>query len=184
MNSATASLFCCEQFGERSEGQLQRHHETAQLAVEMGSDVNLLAFFDPLLRSPPLIVEPHHRPARKRQVRHDKVPSGKQLPRMMFYLRHHPSGRLPTLGLVQKPLVLHQRLCTGPSHRTRQQFGNVSFQVVIGRNADGVLHAPILQRFVNLRLGKGCVGPECDFLSPSLLFSKWRCGTRPSCLDH
>ena len=28
------------QFGERSESQLQRHHETAQLAVEMGSDVN------------------------------------------------------------------------------------------------------------------------------------------------
>ncbi len=27
-------------FGERSESQLQRHHETAQLAVEMGSDVN------------------------------------------------------------------------------------------------------------------------------------------------
>ena len=116
MNSATASLFCCEQFRERSEGQLQRHHETAQLAVEMGSDVNLLAFFDPLLRSPPLIVEPHHRPARKRQIRHDKVPSGKQLPGMMLYFRHHPSSRLPTGCLLQEPLVLDQRFLGGPSH--------------------------------------------------------------------
>ena len=87
MNSATASLFCCEQFGERSEGQLQRHHETAQLAVEMGSDVSLLAFLDPMFCGAALVVEAHHRPTRQRQIRYNEPHSREQLPGMMLYFR-------------------------------------------------------------------------------------------------
>ena len=53
--------------------------------------------------------------------------------------------------------------------KTRQQFGNIPFQVVVGRNADGVFHAPLLQCFVNLRLGKGGICSKRDFLSRLLL---------------
>ena len=78
----------------------------------------------------------------------------------MFYLGYHPSGRLPTRGLVQKALVLDLRFLAGPAHRTFQQLLDVPLQVFVGRYADGVLHAPLLQRFVNPRLGKGRVGPK------------------------
>src|ERR1019366_2668183 len=40
----------------------------------------LLSFFDPLLRCPALIVEPHHRPTRQRQIRHNEPHSRVQLP--------------------------------------------------------------------------------------------------------
>src|ERR1035437_4853056 len=64
----------------------------------------LLAFLDPLLGSAPLVIESHHRSTRKRQVRHNEPHSREQLSRMMLHLCHHPPGRLPTLGLVEKPL--------------------------------------------------------------------------------
>ena len=64
--------------------------------------------FHTLLRCPPLIVKPHHRPTRQSQVGHAEPHLWGQLPRMTLYLCHHPSGRLPTRGLVQKALVLQQ----------------------------------------------------------------------------
>jgi len=87
----------------------------------------------------------------------------------MLYLCNHPSGGLPTLGLVQKPLVLHQGFETGPSHRTFQQLLDVPLQGFVGRYPDGILHTPLLQCFVNLRFGKGRVSPKRNFLPPSLL---------------
>ena len=36
-------------------------------------------------------------------------------------------------------------------------------------DANRVLHAPLLQRFVDLRLGEGCVGPKRHFLAQLLL---------------
>src|ERR1035437_9754902 len=83
---------------------------------------------------------------------------------MMFYLRNYPSGCLPTLGLVQKALVLDQRFLAGPAYRARQQFRNVPLQVVVGRNANRVLHASLLQRLISLRLGEGCVSAKDGFL--------------------
>jgi len=58
-------------------------------------------------------------------------------------------------------LYFYQGLLAGPSHRT--------LQVVVGRYPDGILHAPLFERFVNLRLGKGRVGPERNFLVHPLL---------------
>ena len=94
---------------------------------------------------------------------------GYNSPGMMLRLRHHRSGRLPTSRLIDKALVLDQWLAGGPAHWARQQFGNISFQVVVGRNPDGIFHAPLLQSFVNLRLGKGGIGPKGDFLPHLLL---------------
>jgi hypothetical protein len=42
-------------------------------------------------------------------------------------------------------------------------------QVVVGRDAKSVLHAALLQRLVDLRPGKGGIGPKRDFLTHPLL---------------
>ena len=92
-----------------------------------------------------------------------------QLPRMMLYLRHQPVGRLPTLGLVQKSLVLDQRFLAGPSYRASEQLFNVLLQNAVGRNANRLLHAPLFQSFLNLRLGQGRIRPKRNFLAHLLL---------------
>src|SRR5271169_1966056 len=65
---------------------------------------------DPLLRRTPLVVKPHHRPARRLQVGHDESDSWEQLPAVELHLRHHTPRRLPARGLVEKTLVPHHRL--------------------------------------------------------------------------
>jgi len=97
-----------------------------------------------------------------------------QLSLMMLYLRHHPSGRLPTSRLVYKALALHQWLAAGPAHRAWQQSGNIAFQVVIGGNADGVFHTPLFQSLANLRLSEGRIRSKLNFLSHSLLSLDFR----------
>src|SRR6516225_5646418 len=66
----------------------------------------------------------------------------------MLHFGHHPAGPLPTRCLIEKALVLDQRLEAGPSHRTRQQLGDIPFQVLVGRNADGVAYTPLFERLV------------------------------------
>ena len=56
-----------------------------------------------------------------------------------------------------------------PSHWPRQQFPNVPLQMVVGPKADRILHVPFFERFVQLRLGKGRVGPEDYLLAQRLL---------------
>jgi len=45
----------------------------------------------------------------------------------------------------------------------------VSLQAVVARDANRVRHAPLLQRFVNLRLGEGSFGPKHHLFAPLLL---------------
>jgi hypothetical protein len=56
----------------------------------------------------------------------------------------------------------------GPGSRN-PALGNVPLQVGVGRKADGVLHASLLQGFVDLRLGEGGVGPKDHFFALLLL---------------
>src|ERR1035437_5441677 len=88
----------------------------------------LLTFLDPLLGRTPLIVEAHDCPARCLQVGHDESHSREQLPGMELNLRHYSSCGLPTGGLIEKALVPHDGFVTGPPHRARQQFLDVSLQ--------------------------------------------------------
>src|ERR1022692_4864330 len=129
----------------------------------------LLAFFDPLLRRASLVVETDHSPAVRPQVGHDESDSGEQLPKVELHLRHHPTRRLPTRRLVEKALVPDHGFMTGPSYRPRQQLVDVPLQIAVGRDADGVLRAPLLQRFVDLRLGEGRVGPKHHLFAQLLL---------------
>jgi len=57
----------------------------------------------------------------------------------------------------------------GPAHGPSQQLRDVPLQTVIGRQPDGALHAPLFQRRVDLRFGKGGVGPEHHLLALLLL---------------
>jgi hypothetical protein len=91
---------------------------------------------------------------------------------MELDLRHHPSHGLPTRGLIEKTLEPNHRLVTRPSHRPRQQLGNVPLQIVVRRKAGRVLHLPLFQHLVQVRLGKGRIGAE-DYLpaQPLLAFN-------------
>ena len=63
---------------------------------------------------------------------------------------------------------------TGPSHRTRQQFGDVPFQDLVSRNADGVVYIPLIERLVDFGFRKGGVGPKSNFLAEFLLALDFR----------
>ena len=134
----------------------------------------LLAFFDPLLRRAALVVEPHHRPAVRLQVGHDESYPRKQLPKVELDLGHHPPRRPPTGCLVEEAFVPHDRLVAWSSHRARQQLRDVPLQAVVGRDADRVLHAPLLQRLVDFWLGEGSVGPKHHLLALLLLLLDFR----------
>ena len=139
------------------------------MATQPGHLHRLLPLFDPLLGRAPLVVEPYHRPARRLLIGHDEPDAREQLSGMTFDLRHHSPRRRPTGGLVEKALVPHGRFVAGTPSRARQQFRHIPFQVLIGRNADSVLHAPAFERFVNLRLGEAGVGAKHNFLAQFLL---------------
>src|ERR1039457_258083 len=120
----------------------------------------LLPLFDPLLCRPALVVEAHYRPARCLQVGDDESDSGEQLSKVELHFRHDPSRCLPARGLVEEALVPYHGLVAWPSHRARQQLRDVALQAVIRRYANGILHASLLQRLVNLRLGEGSIGTK------------------------
>src|ERR1035441_8907723 len=120
----------------------------------------LLPLFDPLLCRPALVVEAYHRPAGCLQVGHDESDSGEQLSEVELHLRHHTPRRLPARGLVEKALVPHHRLVARSSYGPRQQLGDVALQAVISGYADGILHAPLLQGLVNLRLSKSGIAAK------------------------
>src|ERR1017187_8907159 len=70
----------------------------------------LLAFFDPLFRRPPLVVEPHHGTVVRFQVGHDESYAWEQFAKVELDLRHHAPRRLPTRCLVKKAFVPDHRL--------------------------------------------------------------------------
>src|ERR1019366_4349724 len=87
---------------------------------------------------------------------------------MGLHLRHYSSCGLPTRRLVEEALVPDQRFVARSSHWPRQQLRDVALQAVVGGDANGILHAPLLQRLVDLRLGKGCIRPKHYFLTQFL----------------
>src|SRR5208282_6154548 len=88
---------------------------------------------------------------------------------MEFDLRHHPPGYRPTRRLIEKAFESKHRLLAWPSHWPRQQLPNVPLQIVVRGKADRVLHVPLFERFVKLRLGKGGVATEGHLFALRLL---------------
>ena len=87
----------------------------------------------------------------------------------MLDLRNRRPGRPLTPRLLDTPLGFDPGLLAGSSYRAWQQFGNISFQIVVGRYPNGIVHAALFQCLINLRLRKGHVGSERNFLSRRLL---------------
>ena len=67
-----------------------------------------LAFLDPLLRRPALVVETDDRAIRPRQCGDDEADPGEQLAQMVLDLRDHAARAVPGRGLVVKAAVTHQ----------------------------------------------------------------------------
>lgn len=65
----------------------------------------------------PLVIEPHHRPAGQRQVRHDKTNAREQLIRVMLDFSDYPLRRLPAGDTIEKAFEFDQRLEAGPARR-------------------------------------------------------------------
>ena len=122
------------------------------MATQPGHLHRLLPLFDPLFGRAPLVIEPHYRSARRLQIGDDEPDTREQLPGMMLNLRHYLPCRRPTGGLVEKALVPLDRSVTGTPRRTLLQFRHIAFQVLVGRDVDGVLHARLFQRIKNRRL--------------------------------
>jgi len=113
--------------------------------------------------------EAHYCPVVERQVGRDKADAGKQLPAMELDLRSHAPCLLPTRGLIEKSLVTDHRLVARPSNWPRQRAPDVPLHMVVGRKADRIFHVPFFERFVQLRLGKGRIGPKDYLLAQRLL---------------
>jgi hypothetical protein len=107
-----------------------------------------------------LVADSHHSPAVGLQVRDDESDARKELLDVKLDLRHQLPRRVPARCLVREVFVADHRLVAGPPNEARQQPGNFPFQAVVGRDADGVLHIPLFQRLVDLRLGEGGVGTK------------------------
>src|ERR1039457_6779346 len=88
----------------------------------------LLTLLDPLLGSPSLVVEPHHRPAVRFQVGHNEAHARKQLSKVELDFRHHAPRLLPTGRLVEKTLVPDYGLVAPASHRPRPTLAHVPRQ--------------------------------------------------------
>ena len=88
---------------------------------------------------------------------------------MELHLRDHPPGHRPTRRLIEKTVEPKHRLVAWPSHRPGQQLHNLPLQIVVSGKANGVLHVPLFERLVDLRLGKGGVAPEGHLFALRLL---------------
>ena len=70
-----------------------------------------------------------------------------------FFIGSIPDG-LPARGLVEEASVPNHRLVARSSYGPRQQLRDVALQAIVGGYANGILHAPLLQCLVNLRLDR------------------------------
>ena len=75
----------------------------------------LLAFLDPLLGGPALVVKSHDGAIGEREIRHDKADAREQLADVVLDFCHDPSGRGPAVRLILDALIADERRAAGPS---------------------------------------------------------------------
>ena len=115
----------------------------------------LLAFLDPLLGGPALVVKRHDRAIRELEIGHDEADARKQFADAVLDFRHDPSGRGPALRLIPDTRVPNQRLVARSSRRTKQEVFDLKRQVFVRRYPDRVLDTARLQRLVDRRPREG-----------------------------
>jgi len=107
-------------------------------------------------------VELHHPRVGPGQVGHDEADAGIELALVPLDLGHHPAGSGPALGLIAEAGVGHDRLLGRSPNRPRQQVFDPPLQHLVGRQADRVADALVLQQFVDLRLGERRIGAKVE----------------------
>ena len=81
-----------------------------------------------------------------------KPTRGNSSPRWCSHLGDNPSGRGPALRLIVETLEAHQGRAARPSRRTKQNLLDLQLQALVRRHADGIVHAALLERVVDLGL--------------------------------
>jgi len=69
---------------------------------------------------------------------------------------------------IEEAFIRHNGPMPWTAYRSSQQFCGISQQAVIGWNPNRVLRSTFFQRFVDVRLGKGRISSEPDFLAQLL----------------
>src|SRR2546425_12482595 len=124
-----------------------------------------LAFLDPLLGRPALVVEVDDGAIRPGQGGDNEAHPRKEFPEMMLDLGDHSSRSVPGGGLVVEAAVPDQRRVARPAAGPSEQIFNGPLQDIIGRQPNRVPHPPAFQRLVEGRQRKGRVRPNDDGLA-------------------
>jgi len=142
------------------------------------------ALLDPSLFRPTLVVKADDGRVRPGQGGDDEAHPGKELAPVMLDLDEDPSRSVPGGGLIGEAAVADPRGMAGPAAGRDEQVLDGPLQHGVGRETDGVCHAPPLQRLVEGRELKGRVGAEDDALPPGPLPIKTgrRTSSHPSAL--
>ena len=120
----------------------------------------LLAFLDPWLRRPALVVKPHDGTILERKIRQNEADAREPLADVVLDFRHDPSGRGPALRPIPETLVPDQRPVARSSRRTKQEVFDLDLQVLVCWHPDRVLDGTCLQGVVDLRCREGRVGAD------------------------
>jgi hypothetical protein len=89
-----------------------------------------------------------------------------QLANVVLDFSHDPSRRGPAVRLIVEALVPDERRATGPTRRPKQEVLDRQLQVLVGRDADGVLDGACLQRLVDLQANRKGDGWQIDNRTP------------------
>jgi hypothetical protein len=119
-----------------------------------------LAFLDPLLARPALVVEGDDPLGRARQVGDDEANAGIKLARVPLDLGHHAARYLPGLRLITEAGVVPPDLVRRTANRALEQVADPQLQNLIGRQPDRVLEPFGLLELVDLRVREGGIGAE------------------------
>ena len=92
----------------------------------------VLAFLDPLLRRPPMVVEADNVLLAPGEVGDDEPNSGEKLATMPFRFRDYPTLTIPRRGLVPELVVYDDWSLRRTPNRPRHELLNFTVQDVIG----------------------------------------------------
>src|SRR5947208_10626886 len=120
----------------------------------------VLAFFDPLLRRPPPVVDSDHLLGRAMEVRHDETDARIQLAGMPLHLRYDSTRPTPALRLIAEARVEAPDVVWWASHGPREQVGDPILEHLVGGQADRVPEALRLQVLVHVRQREGRIAAQ------------------------
>ena len=111
------------------------------VAGEAGPVGGFLAFLDPLLGRPALVVEADDRSVRPCERGDDEAHPREEFPEVMLDLGDHASRSASGGGLIPEAAVSNKRGAAGPTTGADEKVLDGNLQHLVGREPDGVRHA-------------------------------------------